>query len=413
MTRLLHFAARTSLCGFLICSLLDLSNSNCAYAQSLRADPTTGSLVPDMLSAQNSLTRQFSSAQIGNLSSHLQKMHNGYDSCVLEGRVGIVSTAADPARDYASLDPDTPPPRSAAANADTAPLPPADCVNRNLFGSSDSGLWFGGNVNYGENAPGTVEHNYFTSPGMTVGLDHRFDSTLVVGAALGHGWSEQWLDSAGSLASATSTNGTLYLNYKPLQPLSIDALIGYADASVDNHRWVDSDDSWLHGVRHGSSWFGSLSFSSAWSRGGYRVEPYVRSDYVQSSLGSYTEAGNSDLALGYGSLSNNTNVLSAGAIGTHDIVLAGNVLTPLVGVKYQRTLSDSNASAVYYSDESSGASPYSYSAASAPSFVTTRQIGLRYRTRFGLQSEIGASYPFGNNNLYLTPLYTANLRAAF
>jgi uncharacterized protein with beta-barrel porin domain len=257
-----------------------------------------------------------------------------------------------------------------------------------------------------------AQGNSFSSPGLTVGLDHRLADRVIVGAALGQGWNGTVLDSTGSRTRVDSTHGSLYANYRPMGPMTLDALFGYGDASMDNRRWIDTDGAWVRGTRHGSSWYGSVALSAPVQRSGVRLEPYLRSDFVQSALQPYSESGSTPLAMSYSSMYGSNSTVSAGAVGLRDFPLAGHVLTPLVGLKYQRLLSDASLANVYYADSGS-ANAYSLSLGStAPQVVTTRQLGLRYRDSLGVQGEIGANYPVGNTPNQ-TPVYTASLHAAF
>jgi hypothetical protein len=367
------------------------------------------------------MTLGFSSAQIGNVSSHLQQLHQGFDPCASAGKVGVVNTATAQPHDglpnTTSADSSTPsvgaaiPVAAPAATSASNHAAPKSCLSDRLFGSRDSGLWYGGSLAYGPGAAGALEGNYLSSPGVTVGLDHRLAEHMIVGAALGHGWSDTALDATGSHTRADSTQGSLYANYRPLGPMSFDAVFGYGDASMDNRRWIDADNSWVHGVRHGSSWFGSLAMSAPVQSNSYRLEPYVRSDLVQSTLNPYSEAGATQLAMNYGGMYDSSSTVSAGALGLRDFPMAGHVLTPVIGLKYQRLLNDATPANLYFADLGP-ANPYSLTLGSAPQMVTTRQIGLRYRDSLGLQGEIGANYPFGSSP-FLTPLYTASVHAAF
>lgn len=378
-----------------------------------QADP----LIAGQLGAQQSMTLGFAAAQIGNVSNHLQQLHQGFDPCARLGRLGVVNNNAALPRDGLSV---SNTPVASATVANTAPavgpgtshVAPKQCLNEQLFGSRDSALWYSGHLDYGSSAVSVAQGNSFSSPGLTVGLDHRLADRVIVGAALGQGWNGTVLDSTGSRTRVDSTHGSLYANYRPMGPMTLDALFGYGDASMDNRRWIDTDGAWVRGTRHGSSWYGSVALSAPVQRSGVRLEPYLRSDFVQSALQPYSESGSTPLAMSYSSMYGSNSTVSAGAVGLRDFPLAGHVLTPLVGLKYQRLLSDASLANVYYADSGS-ANAYSLSLGStAPQVVTTRQLGLRYRDSLGVQGEIGANYPVGNTPNQ-TPVYTASLHAAF
>jgi len=378
-----------------------------------QADP----LIAGQLGAQQSMTLGFAAAQIGNVSNHLQRLHQGFDPCAGLDKLGVVHNDAALPRDglassnapVASATVVNP---AAAAGSAANRVAPKQCLNERLFNSRDSALWYSGHLDYGSNTASAPQGNYFSSPGLTVGLDHRLADRVIVGAALGQGWNGTVLDSTGSRTRVDSTHGSLYANYRPMGPMTLDALFGYGDASMDNRRWIDTDSAWVRGTRHGSSWYGSLALTAPIQSSALRLEPYLRSDFVQSTLQPYSESGSTPLAMSYSSTYGSNSTVSAGAVGLRDFPLAGHVLTPLIGLKYQRLLNDASLANVYYADSGS-AIPYSLSLGNTTSqVVTTRQLGLRYRDSLGLQGEIGANYPVGNAPNQ-TPVYTASLHAAF
>jgi len=402
----------------LLLTLAALGSSRSALADGTNdpfaqpADP----LIAGQLGVQQSMTLGFAAAQIFNLSNHLQQLHQGLDPCAGLGKLGVVKSDAALPRDGLSSG-YAPVASATAANPAPVPVPgtshvaPKQCLNERLFNSRDSALWYSGHLNYGSTTAAAAQGNSLTSPGLTVGLDHRLAERVIVGAALGQGWSDTVLNSTGSRTRVDSTHGSLYANYRPMGPMSIDALFGFGDASMDNRRWVDTDSAWVRGTRHGSTWYGSLALTAPIQGSVLRLEPYLRSDFVQSTLQPYSESGSTPSAMSYSSMYGSNSTLSAGAVGLHDFPVAGHVLTPLVGLKYQRLFNDASVTSVYCTDNGS-ANPYALSLGSTPQMVTTRQLGLRYRDSLGLQGEIGANYPLGNAPNQ-TPVYTASLHAAF
>ena len=385
-------------------------------ADAVAIQAATDPLIAGQLGAQQSLAVGFSAAQIGNVSSHLQQLHQGFDPCASSGKVGVVNSAAVLPHDGLptagtpnALSPTVAVQTTAAPN--TIHAAQKRCLNELLFTSHDSGLWYGGHLNYGPGSAGAWEGNSFTTPGVTVGIDHRLASRVIVGAALGRGWSDTVLDATGSHTRADSTQGSLYANYRPVGPMAIDALLGYGDAAMDNRRWIDTDNTWVHGSRHGSTVFASVAMTAPLQYTAFRLEPFLRSDFVQATLNPYSEAGSTPLAMSYGSMYDSSSTLSTGALGMHDFPVAGRVFTPLVGLKYQRLLNDASTANLYFADLGP-TNPYSLSLGAPPQMVTTRQVGLRYRDGMGVQGEIGANYPFGNSP-FLTPLYTASVHARF
>lgn len=406
-----------------MCALLCAWVGAQALAQSavMRPDPTDDPLVSTQINAQASLNTQVTDAQISNLSSHLRGLNNGFKPCSDAGRIDLTAAprkspelraadatgeaAADPFADQA-VGANSP----AGATALQRARPTTACLNDALFHSHRSGFWSGGSLSYGAGAAG----GYINTTGITLGLDHELFEHLVIGAAIGSGWYNSMLDQAGSQTGISSTNGSLYLAYHPLEQVSFDALVGYDNASLSNRRWIHRDQSWAQGTRAGSSWFGSVSLSSSIDLLGYRLRPYVRSEFVSSSLSAYSENSPSDLALSYQTISDSSSQLSAGAVGQYDFSFAGDTLTPTIAVSYERTLSDVPSSSLFYADGGIG-DVYSFAVAPImPSqVILTRRFGLRFHSHFGFDSDIAAVYPSSSLNLTMAPLYSASIHMQF
>jgi hypothetical protein len=374
-----------------------------------RTDATLDPTIPGQIQAQSALTQGFASAQIGNLSTHLQQLRQGFNPCA-DSKIALSVAVQSPNNDLSAAQPTPTVSSVPVIGAPTAASSTAaTCLNASLFESRRSSIWYAGALSFGAPNGAAVEHNYFSSPGLTVGLDHELAQQLIVGAAFGRGWSDATIDAAGSTTNGISTHGSVYMHYMPVTKVNVDAVVGYGDASMDNRRWIYSDDSWEHGTRRGSSWYGSFALSSAIQGAGVHVEPYLRSDFVQSDLSAYNETGNAD-ALAFGAASSSSNSVTAGAVATHDIKFAGRTFTPLFSMSYLRTLNDMQTSSLYYTDFGAGAA-YALSGSLTPQSVTNREFGLRYNNNHGLQSELGANYSMTNS--YLTRSFMAKLLASF
>jgi uncharacterized protein with beta-barrel porin domain len=383
-------------------------------ADGLHIDPSMDPLVSGQQLTQSSLTRDLSATQLTNLAGHLQQLHAGYDHCGASGQLVLSSAqVAVNAADDSGLGSSAAGARSAArrlaerrGTTDATSNDKHHCLNDALFGSSSSGLWFGGGVNFGRS--GASASNYFNSPGLTVGLDHQIASGLVVGTALGRGWNDLLLDDAGSETRVDSTQGTAYLTYRPVGPVTFDALIGYGDTALSNRRSVGEAVS-VRGDRSGSSWFGALALDSAFQSAGFKLQPYLRSDFVDFSLNPYSEHGATELALRYGATASTLTTLSAGAVALRDFPLGASTLTPLLSLKYLRRLDDFQTTSLSYLEAADG---YSLPGNVTPQILTTRKIGLRYRGPSGLSTELGANY-VTTNATALAPSYSASVHAAF
>ena len=222
-------------------------------AFTVRPNPANDPDVQGLIASQAASARRFAEAQVGNVSRHLEDMHDGFDPCFMNGSVGV--STYDPATG-------TMPSNPQAGNPN--PTMTQLSANKACAGHSQTqfplALWTGGNIQFG--SAGVNNANHFSTGGLTFGVDGRIHNALIVGLAVGYGADRTDIGTDGTRSDAHTFDAMFYASYQPFDHWFIDAVAGYGTLNYDNRRFVGLDGSVVSGSRSGSNWFGSVTFST-------------------------------------------------------------------------------------------------------------------------------------------------------
>lgn len=404
------------------------------YTLDPRPDPALDPEVQGLIMAQVAAAQRFATAQIDNVSHHLESLHDHFDACSVNFALPPPTQPGAPQPLYATpyggqsyagpnqlyspygnygvqgaplaVGPDG----SAAPSQQVARRMPSarDCADW----AQDLAVWSAGSFQFGKMTPtGLTSVNSFNSAGVTAGLDLRASDDLIVGAAIGYGADRSDIGQNGTRSGASSYSATLYASLSPFKPFFLDASAGYGTLGYDNRRYVTGEGSMVSGTRRGSYWFGALTASLELARDGVKFAPYLSANYMRASLDGYAESGASAQLLTFNQMT--VDALS-GAVGVRtafDIPMRFGVLTPTARLEYRRTSQGAYDQAMYYSDLGSSTAS-TFSQPSGTQGTTTGALGLRAKARGGLTSEVeyGVS---GGASSYFAQTLRAALRVAF
>lgn len=382
-----------------------------AYTFSTRPDPALDPDVQGLITAQVAAAQRFASAQIDNVSHHLESLHNEFKPCSVNFSI---APPLDPAAPVVSKDPwgpayVTPPYGAPAQPAVSRPSGAPDCA---LDWASSMALWTAGSFQFGSMTPaGLSSANHFLSSGLTAGVDMRLTDHLIVGAALGLGSDRSDVGTDGSRSDATSYSGTLYASLRAFDPLFVDASAGYGLLNYDNQRWVTDDSTMVSGKRSGSFWFGGLTASLELGRGAMKFSPYARADFISATLDGYGEQGSSAELLNYDQMRFNATSGAVGLRGSIDVPTGYGIVTPNARLEYRQTAQSAYDQSMYYLD----LGPTTASTFSQPAGTygtTTGTLGVRLRGYGGLTVELEYGLTQGTASLQ-TQTIRAALRVPF
>ena len=372
-------------------------------AASTRPDPTQDAAVRGIINSQISATQRFTKAQITNVTSHLQQLHNGVDSCANNFSIGFNVPKNAPESSYST---------SPTVDSNSAPkqensAQKSDCANRNLPFT----IWASGVLDYGSVAVTQGSTNHFSTSGLTLGVDFPVNNSLVLGATVGYGFDGTRIDDNGTNSHANNTTATVYASYKPYESVFVDGLLGYGTLSFNNSRWVASDNVLVNGNRSGTNLFASLALSMQLKNGAFKFAPYLRGDFLSATLNSYSEEGNSSLALSYANLNSKSNSVAAGLNSSYDIPMSFGTLSPMLGLQYMHALENQQTQNMFYSDLGS-ANGYSLVINATPQDLASAMLGLRLQTTAGAAVDLEYGMSQGSNS-FQSQTIRAVLRLTF
>lgn len=366
------------------------SNANPALDSSVQ-----GQIVGQVLSIQH-----FVNAQNSNLSSRLQRLHSGFvNGSSYSSRLMTPTTIQEAL--YASES------YLLASNSSELPAILATDAEEN---HKVTGLWFGGGLNYGSINAEAVSSNRFTSGNISVGMDHLLKSNLIIGAVAGFGWDTTKIGTQGTETTTTSPSVSMYASYNPMNNTFIDGWLGYGRSSLKNQRWESTDSVFVNGNRTANSYFGSLSLSTVVQISPVKFEPFIRGEFLYSTLGSYNESGNSTRLLSYDAMKFNAASAVVGAVASYDISTSSGTFTPLIEGQYMQTNNISATQNLFFSNVTS--TVYSLNLQSIPTNISTAKLGLLYRNKQGITGEVKLGFSKGNNS-YISRVLNAQVSIPF
>jgi uncharacterized protein YhjY with autotransporter beta-barrel domain len=400
-----------------------------SYTLDPRPDPALDPEVQGLIAAQVASAQRFASAQVTNVSHHLESLHENFTPCSFnfglappmdrgqQQQPGAIyyqdpNSLYAPGGKYGNapvimLPPGYgPPPGYTAHQLPPGQQPPGQVPCAAEWASSMS-FWTSGSFQFGSLTPsGVASGNKFTTGGLTAGADYRVSDKLIIGASLGYGADHSDVGQNGSRSDGTSFSGALYASLRLFNPVFIDGAIGYGTLGYDNRRWVTGDGSTVSGNRTGSYWFGSLTASLELGRGRVKFAPYVGTDFMSATLNSYSESGPSTQLLTYNSMKFNALSGLVGLRGSVDMPMSFGTFTPTARLEYRQSSQSSFDQSMYYSDLGAGSSS-TFSQASGKNGMTTGAVGFRARAIGGLAFEVEYGLTQGTSSLH-----TQSLRAS-
>ena len=369
---------------------------------STRPDPTQDPNVTGLIKAQVAVLQRFGRAQIDDIASRLDRMHDD-----AEDRGGPVSFGLS--LDSPDMLPDGVSARRAFAGAGEAPaydtgelrqlnhpvLALAKAVNAALpamgvaSGAAPSPyrIWVGGSATLGRRDRfGAVDGEFHTS-GITFGIDGKVRDGLRAGIALGYAKDRTSIGTDPTRSDANGFSASVYASYRVRPSTFLDLIGGFGHASLDSLRYSSPGSVTLQGSRGARQIFGSASLTLERKMGTTTVAPYGRLDAIRSTLDPYSETGSSLWALSYQRTTSTAISGSAGVRATQDIPVSWGTLSVTARVEDRARLHGSYTQQLSYADLVGG-SVYSVTDQSLSNNVVLGGLGLRgTRHSVGFQAE--------------------------
>ncbi|RZA36708.1 MAG: autotransporter domain-containing protein [Lysobacteraceae bacterium] len=260
-----------------------------------RPDPTQDAEVVSGLQAQMDTAQRFADAQQGNVRDRLRQ-RRGTDAAGTANGLSINSTGGDGG---VALKPEL------------------------LEGSGASkawSFWTGGAISTGERkARGNNDGYDFRSDGVTFGADKRFGKDVLLGVAVGGGWSDADVGANGSTVDAKQRALTVYGLWHASDSLFVDGQLAVGKLDYDLRRWSAIADTMGLAQRDGSQVFGSVTFGYESTHESRRLTSYGRVDAGRTTLDAYRETGLGIYDLDYREQTVDQRSVAVGLEGSHSV----------------------------------------------------------------------------------------------
>lgn len=362
---------------------------------------TLESGVKAQISGQTGATLRFSQSQLRTIANRIQNLHGAFESSKAEDTSATTSNlvAEDPAQPDAFGLMQFATSERRSAGGDTPPLmfeSSGLSSFRKALHERGATVWVGGlfdNGNFGDDGLGYD----FRSAALTVGLDGRLSKRVMAGVTFGYARDFTDYDDLGSETNSRSFTVSTYGTYKATDTLYVDAVAGYSDVDLDNHRWDSTSSMLLSGNREGRSWFGSLALSNEWRTAKSLISPYVQTSVISSRLDDYSESDMSVVALTYDGMSFTNVAITGGVYASYDLVVGSGILRPFAKADFTHNTNTSTDQGLYYSALGTSDRTF-FDIDMISQSVATGDLGLSYIDADGNQASVWGRASAGSND---------------
>lgn len=250
--------------------------------------------------------------------------------------------------------------------------------------------------------------NSFKTNGVTVGVDHQFNTQWLMGAALGYGRDRTYTDDQGSRVQSSQKTVSAYLRHTASAQLLVDGIIGYGNLDFNNQRYSDA---LLSANRAGHAAFASLKMSQQFQSGQIGIAPYLNLNLNRTTLGAFNESGSS-LSVQYDSA---TSISSSATVGMKvftAIATAGGTLKPSLTWQYSRNHRGDLQQNIRYVNSASGAGDTTLAIQGIPSGQAFIGVGLAYQNYQNATLHLDYVHMTGSN-LYRSNAIQLGIAIAF
>ena len=293
-----------------------------------RPDPTKDAEVVGSLQAQMDAALRFATAQQANVRDRLRQRR----STEAAGRSNGLSVNANGGNGGVALQPEL----LDEADADA--------------GRQGWSLWTGGTITTGnrDQRTGSDRHD-FRSDGVTVGADTRIGKDMLLGMAVGGGWSDIDVGSNGSQVNAKQRALTVYGLWHGAGSLFVDGQLAMGKLDYDLRRWSTVAGTMADGQREGSQVFGSVTFGYEALLENSRLTTYGRVDAGRSTLDAYRETGLGIYDLQYREQTVQQRSVAIGLEGSHNVKVDwARDVRPYWQLEYRNDFSNRSDAAINY-----------------------------------------------------------------
>jgi len=210
-------------------------------------------------------------------------------------------------------------------------------------------VWAAGNLRFGTRSQEGTE-TVFSTDGVSVGVDKRFDRKLTAGIGIGYARDNSSIGTDGTNSVANGNSMAAYASYQSDAGTFLDGLLGYGKVNFDTNRYVTSVSDFARATRRGDQIFGSLTFGYEYRKEGLLWSPYGRYDFSYNRLNEGTETGAGSNALTYAQQIAHTSQIALGLRAQSAHQTEFGLVQPHVRFEYQHGFETTGQTSVAYAD---------------------------------------------------------------
>lgn len=180
----------------------------------------------------------------------------------------------------------------------------------------------------------------FSTRSFTAGIDYRIGNSLVVGASLARGSTENKVKDHRGKVDVDNWSAWFYGSYFPGEHLYIDWTLGYGRSDFDGKRRIDFDydfGSYSDGLTYstdGRQYNASISGGYDGNAGAWQYGGYLTVDSMKSTIDGYREHSDGAFALAIDDQNARSLLSSLGGRLSHPFSLPAGVLVPGIDVSF-------------------------------------------------------------------------------
>jgi uncharacterized protein with beta-barrel porin domain len=257
---------------------------------------------------------------------------------------------------------------------------------------SPLGFFLKGQIKVGDkNKTGREKGFELETKGITLGVDYRFTDTLIMGMAAGYGHTNTDFDNNGGDMTTQSGDFAVYGSYFLPKDFYVDWVMSYAihDYEMDRRIIYPGMISSATSNPQGDQYGGSVGFGKDIYIGNFFISPYIRGEYIETTIDQYNEQGGAGFALNVADQSVSSLTTTLGSQFSQSISMPWGILAP--GARFEW---------VHQFEDSARAIQSQFVSAPAGTGYFTTLTDSPDRDYFNLGASIAATLPEGRSAFF-------------
>ncbi|MCL7421147.1 MAG: autotransporter domain-containing protein [Methylobacter sp.] len=257
---------------------------------------------------------------------------------------------------------------------------------------SPLGFFLKGQIKVGDkNKTGREKGFELETKGITLGVDYRFTDTLIMGMAAGYGHTNTDFDNNGGDMTTQSGDFAVYGSYFLPKDFYVDWVMSYAihDYEMDRRIIYPGMISSATSNPQGDQYGGSVGFGKDIYIDNFFISPYIRGEYIETTIDQYNEQGGAGFALSVADQSISSLTTTLGSQFSQSISMPWGILAP--GARFEW---------VHQFEDSARAIQSQFVSAPAGTGYFTTLTDSPDRDYFNLGASIAATLPEGRSAFF-------------